>query len=250
MKKFEPTKDMVAAAALVMHTMAAVDVIKPIVDGYRRRILEEGQWQVKPEFRDKMSRRGGGLGEEVILDPKNAYLMSDENFAIYDAKCKAARDEAGLHVEDPEFCPLCVAEHDLVKARVLLVNAMQPITGLEYNKLLCAGLDKLDEYVNLTLKLMGPFVKEWMKDNIGEPVFIRCEPESVPVLTALGAKVNAYDVERGGVSAMVTDETRKDIARFPADFQVEELVKRPPERVDPQAKSEPGADAAAPAPGL
>lgn len=162
-KAFVPTEDMVAAAELVMHAMAAVDVIRPIVDGYRRRILAEKQWQVRPDFQEKRSRRG--CDEKVILDPKNAYLMSDEDFVVYDAKCKAARDEAELHVEDPDSCPLLVAEHDLVKARALLVETMKPITGnLDYNKLLCAGPEKLDEYVDLTLKLLGPFVKRRQRD--------------------------------------------------------------------------------------
>ena len=147
---------MIDAATCVFMCMAAVQTIRPIVEGYQKEILARHQFKVRDEF---AYRRG----EEVILDPKLSYLMPDEDFAIYDAECKAARDAAKLHVENDDFCPLLVAEHELTKAQRLLVDAVEPITGIDHHKLMC-NFTMYPEYIDLTLRLLAPYVKNPFKE--------------------------------------------------------------------------------------
>ena len=156
--KFHPTDAMIAAATLVFMHMAKVAVIRPIVEGYQKELLAKHQFKVRDEFSERR-------GAEVILDPKLSYLMPDEDFAIYDAECKAARDTAGLHVEDKDFCPLLVAENDLIKAKRTLVDVMESVTGIGHDKLMC-NFDKYDEYIDLCLKLLSPYVKNPFKEVV------------------------------------------------------------------------------------
>jgi hypothetical protein len=148
--KFTPTPEMVSAAEAVFTIMAMVGTIRPVVIGYQTEILKQGQWRVRPQF---ATRRG----DEVITDPAQSYLMSEENFADYDAKCKAARLEAKLPVEKEGNCPLLEAESLLIKAERALIDAMQPVTGLTAERFVPMSARK--EYIDLTLKLLAPFVR-------------------------------------------------------------------------------------------
>lgn len=140
-KSFTPCADQVAAAEAVFACMALVATVRPIVEAYQSRILLDLGW--------------GHLPLE------QTYTMPDAVFQVYHERCKEARDLAGLVVDDPEFCPLLVAGHLQTKAEHALVDAMEPITHLSFDKLLCSrnGLQNLREYVELTLRLLAPFCK-------------------------------------------------------------------------------------------
>lgn len=152
MKQFIPTPSMVSAAETLFKAMALVETIRSIVLQYQTDILIKGQWHVRPRFAAR-------LGDEVIVDPRRSYLMSDEDFAEYDAQCKLARDNAKLHVDNDEQCPLLVAENMVRLAEEALVLAMYEHTKLTKDQLLCLGLEKYKQYIDLTLRLLAPFVK-------------------------------------------------------------------------------------------
>lgn len=158
---FQPSKEMIEAATDVFVAKAFLGTIEPVVREYQTNILAKGQWRVRPEYQAAARRRGGStIGDEVITDPKIAYLMSEEDFALYDAECKKARVEAKLHVEKEEQCPLCVAEHELIKAKQRLIDVMEPITKLSWDRLLCGGVETTDQAVELTLNLLGQYVPD------------------------------------------------------------------------------------------
>lgn len=149
--QFEPNPTQIAAAQLVFMSMALLQTVEPIVTAYKNAILAEGQWRI--------GRHQDRLGDGVVTDHKQSYLLSDEDFATYDALCKQARDQAGLVVEDTEQCPLLVAQDVLVQAQMLLVSEMEPIRGITWDMLLNRGLAVLHEYIELTLKLLAPYCK-------------------------------------------------------------------------------------------
>lgn len=152
MKKFVPTTGMVKAAEAVFMAKALVETIRPLVLAYQTAILAEGQWHIRPDFATR-------LGAEVILDPKLSYLMSDEDFAEYCAKCKIARDKAKLHVDADDKSPLLVAEHLVMQAQHALIDAMSDVTKIEKDRLLSVGMKEYKQYIDLTLSLLAPFVK-------------------------------------------------------------------------------------------
>lgn len=153
-EKFRPSPEMVEAVENVFLAMANEQTIRPIVNEYQQRILAENQWRVNPSLADRIT---GGI--EIILDPKLAYLMTEDDIAIFHSKCNEARQVAGLYVDNDAHCPLLVAEDLTRLAKRALVVSMTSETGLTPDKLLDAGMAKYNEYVDITLRLLAPFAK-------------------------------------------------------------------------------------------
>ncbi len=149
MRKFNPTQEMIDSAKSVFMAMALVDTIKPVVKGYEEEILNRHQYHIGKEWIDK------GMRDEIIINPDQTYLLEDPDFQVYLKEAFEARDKAGLKVDNPEFCPLLVAEHLLVDAEHLLIESMKPITQLETGRVYGDNRKKL---IDLSLKLLAPFV--------------------------------------------------------------------------------------------
>jgi hypothetical protein len=134
MKKFNPTNEMIEAAKTVFMTMAYTETIKPII---------AKEWTAK------------GMQDQIILNPDQTYLLQDSDFQVYLQETFKARDKAGLRVDNPEFCPLLVAEDLQRQAERALIEAMEPVTHLEPARLYG---DNRKKFLDLTLKLLAPFV--------------------------------------------------------------------------------------------
>lgn len=152
MTKFQPTDTMVHSAEILLQAIAKVERLKPIVLGYKRAILENGQWSVR-------SDQAASLGDEWVLDPLDAYRLSDEDRAVFEAQCNAARDEAGLEAAPPDQCPLLAAEQAVVMAKHAMIDAMFVHEKKTVEALLLLGIDEYEQYVEECLQLLAPFVK-------------------------------------------------------------------------------------------
>jgi len=145
MKNFKPTTDMIESAKTLLMAMAYVETIAPTVKAYRKKCLDE----VKG-----INRYDGSIVTDIELD----YQLTDEDFQRYLTLTKKERDLAGFKVEDDDFCPLLVAEHMVTKAQWALIESMEVITGIKQDKLLCSGMENYKKYIDLTLRLLIPFV--------------------------------------------------------------------------------------------
>jgi len=156
-KDFTPSDDMMHAAKTVFLCMAVVETVKPIVEGYQKKILAEMQAGPKAEW---CEGRRGLKPDDLILDPERSYLLSDNDFQYYLKKCNEEREKAKLHVDNPEFCPLLVVQDNLRKAQHILIDAMQPLTGVGFDDLFKSekGLENYEKYIDLSLKLLAPFI--------------------------------------------------------------------------------------------
>lgn len=140
MRRFDPTPEQINAAATVFKCMAWLQTVQPVVDNYQRTILCDLGWS--------------------HIEPGRSWMLPDKVFKIYNQRCKDARNAAKLLVENPDFCPLLVAKNLLSDAQGVLIDLMEPVTGIPRNGLLCLGLKEYHEYVELTLRLLAPYVKE------------------------------------------------------------------------------------------
>jgi hypothetical protein len=164
-KAFAPTPTMIAAALSVLAATAKCEVISPIVRAYQSQILVEGQWKVRADVAEHRAHDGSVI-DELIEDPKDSYLMSDADFAAYDARCKEARDGAGLWVADDGHCPKLVAEEELRKAERRLIEEMTPVTNLTVDQITGLQAGEYRKYVDLTLRLLAPYVADvWSPDT-------------------------------------------------------------------------------------
>lgn len=162
-KKFKPTPAMIEAADALFMAMAKLSLIEPIVLNYQRLILKEGQWRVKSDYVQK------GMADEVVLDPDRVFLLEDADFAVYDSLCKKARVMAGLEIQKPENCPLLEAKTALSDAKARLVQSMSSVTGHSLDQLLMLPVEKYEKYVDLSLKLLVPFVDPHKRYGIPKP---------------------------------------------------------------------------------
>lgn len=149
-KKFVPTEEMIAAAETVFKAMAYEQTIRPIVEGYQNKILNERQWLYMEKYRDSLGT--------VITEIRSAFLMSIDDYSEFAKRCNEEREKSGLVVESSNFCPLLVAERLLVEAKFELVKAMQEVTKIPVIQMRAAPLKTFHEFVELTLSLMSPFV--------------------------------------------------------------------------------------------
>ena len=149
--KFKPTKAHIAAAETVFLAKAHLALIQPVVTNYQREILVRNQWKAAPQFRDNSV-------PEVITDPALAYLLPDDIFPIYDAQCKAARVAAGLYVENPDHCPMLVAEGHVREAERALVDEIGPVVGITADQLIRSSMVNYKKFVDLSLRMLAPLV--------------------------------------------------------------------------------------------
>lgn len=156
-KQFKPSPEMVQAAKNVFIAMAYTETIRPIVEGYQKKVLNFFQFKNNGELK-RLSKRFPEIKERVILNPKESYLLDDEDFKIYLAECNIEREKAGLKVDNPDFCPLLVAESLERDAKRCLVETMETITGIE-TSILTGHLEEYKKVVDLTLRLLAPYCK-------------------------------------------------------------------------------------------
>jgi hypothetical protein len=145
-KQFKPTPEMVSAAKAVFMAKALTETIRPIVEGYH--------WKVLRELQPTDEHTG-----KVITDIEYDWTMGAVAFQEYWNRCKEEREKVGLRVDNPDYCPLGVARNLQRKAEQALVECMEPITKLKAENALCAGLEIYKKLVDLTLRLLAPFIE-------------------------------------------------------------------------------------------
>jgi hypothetical protein len=149
------TADMVKAAETLFLAMAYTQTIRPIVEGYQKRIITE----IKPV----VCQRFQSFGNTAITEGKDTYLMNEYDFKLYLKRCAEEAHKAGFKIPNDDYCPLLIAKSLETDAEHALIKAMYPITHLEANDVLCAGLDKYEKLIDLSLRLLAPFVKKEVK---------------------------------------------------------------------------------------
>lgn len=176
--KCQPTREMVQAAASVFMAMAWVATVKPVVEAYQARVLKVGQWRIRPEFAEKMHARGGRSDPagDIITDPQQSFLLSEDDFTKYLTAVNIERTNAGLAIQREGNCPLLEAENLLVKTKHRLVSVMAPVTKLSLEKITSAPMSDYTQYIELTLRLLSPFVEKASKP---EDAIVRLLKDSV-----------------------------------------------------------------------
>jgi hypothetical protein len=148
------TQDMITAAENLFLAMAYTQTIRPIVEGYQKRIIAE----IKPEVCEKFSK----LATITITEAKDTYLMNDNDFQVYLKRCAEEAHKAGFKIPNDDYCPLLIAESLERDAEHALIKAMLPITHITKDMVLYSenGLENYKKLIDLSLRLLAPFVKK------------------------------------------------------------------------------------------
>ena len=156
--QFIPTKEMKQATKVVFVSMAWTETVKPIVKNIQQKVLAENKYPYSDENIKLYTRHDKDYKfPEYITEEKDTYLMSDDDFKDYHKKCRELEDKAGMKVDNPEHCPLLVAENLERQAKREFLRIMQPITKINPDDVW--NLDHYKKLTDLSLSLMANFIK-------------------------------------------------------------------------------------------
>lgn len=162
---FQPTDEMISAANAVVMAMAYVQTIRPIVLANRQKVLDKNWYKCGNDLAIKCIERGAKEIPEFCKNDHDLIYISDADFGHYHTECKQLHDQAGLTVENPEHCPLLVAESMERKAQDVLAEVMVPVTNITKDMIFQSGkaLENWDKYIDLTLRMLAPYLKNKFK---------------------------------------------------------------------------------------
>lgn len=151
--QFTPTPEMIAAAESVFLAMTIESATRPVVESYQKKILTEREW-----YSDPAMSNAPGIPER-ITDPKYAWVMGSEDFRLYRKRCNEECIAAKLPAETDDRCPLLVAENMTRLAKKAMLDTMASVTKLDGATAASMNAADYDHFVDLTLRLLAPFVK-------------------------------------------------------------------------------------------
>jgi hypothetical protein len=146
------TPEIKSAVGTYLLAKAYAQTMREAVNLIHREILVEC-----PIFADDTERRGNHKGKQ-ILSSGQLYLCSNE--ALCDdfyAESNTRLRKVGLKPDamPDDHCPALVAENlERLAAQSLIESAQVVFHGLTVQKLLCAGLDKYNQYIDLLCRLV------------------------------------------------------------------------------------------------
>jgi len=153
---FKPSFEMIKTAQEVFLNMANIEVIKPEVEKIQNKILNKYKFKTKKRKGEKQT---------IVLKENESYLLKDCDFKVYINECR--KEEIKIKLIDKsfnkDFCPLLVAEHNLIKAEHKLIeivckelkNKLNGITAEQINR----SLDHRKKFIEVNLKYLSQFLK-------------------------------------------------------------------------------------------
>lgn len=151
---------MIEAAENLFVAMAFEQTVRPIVEGYQRKILTERIWRCAPEYLERANRRAPDEAlDSQITDIKLAWTMEKADFALYVERCNEERIAAGLVVETEAHCPLLVAQDTTRKAKYALCDAMASVTKMPADSAVTLKREDYERMIDVSLRLLAPFVQ-------------------------------------------------------------------------------------------
>ncbi len=148
---FGITNDMIAAGKSVFLAMAHEQLVRPIVEGYEARILEENNFQYGDEWREH------GIAGKVT-ERKKTFLMDKDDFQAFIELTYQARDAHNLKVSGPDNCPLLEAEYLRMQAENKLLQQVAKLPGMESLGKAFVTVEQRKQAIEAALGLLTPFV--------------------------------------------------------------------------------------------
>jgi len=120
------------------------------VDVIQRKVLSEENYTGH-----QMIKRGEPKNKFRVTNPKDSYLMDDENATHYFERLNSIHLSEGFEDAAKGLCPALVAESLVRDAELLLIEeAEKHFPELTNHILLCAGLDKRKKYIDILIGMV------------------------------------------------------------------------------------------------
>ena len=175
------TPEVKSAVNTYLLARAYAEVQREKVDAIERRILQSEVWHEATEWSQMLHTE-----QRRITEPKDTFLLSDQDSKRYLLMVRAELEKAGYEIEstpgsEPHsyFCPALTAEHEQTKAEWLILGHAAKMMkmgfdGQELNsRLLCMknGLEQREQFIDLVVKLVvnaPDFKNPLVKPAVGE----------------------------------------------------------------------------------
>ncbi len=136
-----PPPEIVSLAESLLVTMAMHQLKAEAVDAYATEVLASMQAKIATKWVEL------GVPDQLILKPKDAFLLDDEQAARYYALCEEKRAASGMTVDKEGNCPALEAESLFRAARDAFIDALTPFTGITLDQTRLGAMhDKLMEW--------------------------------------------------------------------------------------------------------
>lgn len=146
------TPERIAVATKLFLAMAAVETIRPIVEGYQNKVLKSREWHIIEKWQ-KIE------GKATIDNIKDTYLMDDLEHEEYSKLLDIEKEKAGFIGLNPGYCPLLMAESARINAEHDLFDAMEPVFGFN-GKNITLMKDRNKLLTDILLPMFAPHVKK------------------------------------------------------------------------------------------
>jgi hypothetical protein len=158
MDKKDVTPGLKSAVSAYLMARARAEVLREKIDKIEREILESACYFSNPLLADhSITKR--------ITEPSESYLLKEDDARDYLLDVRAALMESGYDIKqvpnEPEhhyFCPALTAESLQTTTEHLIIENGAEMLGEDpkdfSHRLLCAGLDKYKEFIDLCVKLV------------------------------------------------------------------------------------------------
>ena len=139
-------REAIQLAGVLFKAMAFEQVIREQVEPIQQQVVE----QLKPVCRDTA---------EVIIRPNDMYRAADKVFQQYMDLTREQYEAIGIQPENPDHCPLLVAEDLTRKAKQNMIDYCEQYTGIGHSDLFYDFPNDYNNYIDLTLRFFAPKVK-------------------------------------------------------------------------------------------
>jgi len=150
-KNFKPSVEMIKTAQEVFLNMANVETIKPIVEKIQKEVLNKHKFKIAKKYHNQER-------DLIVLNNDRTYLLNDKDFKVYLKECRQEEIKIKLIDEsfNKDFCPLLVAEHNLIKAQHKLINLMGKPFKIKSENIYKTEHRK--KFIDLSLKYLVQFI--------------------------------------------------------------------------------------------
>jgi len=136
-----PPRDIVVLAESLLVTMAMHQLKAEAVEAYATKVLAQMQSKIATKWVDL------GVQDQLILKPKDAFLLDDEQAARFYALCEEQRLASGMSVDKQGNCPALEAECLFRAARDVFIDALTPYTTITLDQArMSSSLEKLADW--------------------------------------------------------------------------------------------------------
>jgi len=153
LKKMAKDRQCIEAAENLFIAKAYYETVYEHLRPLQVEVLEKHQFKVADEQVKK------GRKHEVVTNPDRLHLISDEDFEIYQKEVHEIYLNEGYNVNFG-YCPVLIAYNQMNDAERNLCDAVEKYTGISHFQLVCSGLDKVREYIELNLEFFAPLVSK------------------------------------------------------------------------------------------